>query len=353
MKRPFEDYIEKYEKQYEEMDRRTPEIFEKKFEKKLLPTWKKHLSSKPPLLGCNENDANSFWTMLPDFCFRGEEDDIFVKIHSRVLAGKKRKKPHNHHFFEMTYVYQGGFYHILDGEKVIQPEQSIVLMNPKAMHIPVTESPDDVVFNILFKPEIIGDTFVQLLEGDSVVARFFLDSLYGIRQEQNYLFFRLAPGLSSLIQQIIMEWYDQGPMCRQFITADVLRLFAELSCLYHEQNSGFSRHTQGQDTASTILLYMKQNYATVSIREIAEQFHCSQSAVSHLLKRTYQKTFSELVSEFKIGNACNYLKNSPLSSERIAEIIGYNDLSYFYKVFKKKIGISPAEYRKKYNIFDG
>ena len=320
------------------------------WKQRILPALKEKRSLPP---NWEPPKQNPYWTMIPDLCLRGTEDDIFVKIHSRVLAGRRDGRPHNHKFFEMTYVYRGCFYHELDGEKVEQPEQSIVLMNPKALHKPITESPDDVVFNIMFKPKIIGDTFVQLLEGDSVVARFFLDSLYGIRQEQNYLFFRLTPSLSAQIQQIITEWYDQGAMCRQFITADVLRLFAELSCLYHEQNHNRPPlHTPGQDTASAILLYMKQNYATVSIREISDQFHCSQSAVSHLLKRTYQKTFSELICEFKIGNACNYLKNSPLSSEQIAEIIGYNDLSYFYKVFKKKMGITPREYRIKYNIFN-
>lgn len=342
----FEEYIEKYEEQYREVGNLGREFF-----KKNSPSLPEEKSQVLP--NHTPWTQASYWTMLPEHCLRGSEDDIFVKIHSRILAGRKNGRPHNHRFFEMVYVYRGECSHEMDGRQVIQPEQSIVLMNPEAKHFPMTQSPDDVVFNILFMPKIIGNTFVQLLEGNSVITRFFLDSLYGIRQDKNYLFFRLPVSLCRLIQQIIMEWYDQERMCRQLITADVLRLFAQLSCFYHEQNISLpTRHKQGQDMAYTVILYMKQNYATVSIRELSDQFQYSQSAISHLLKRTYQKTFSELITEFKIENACIYLKSSPMSSDQIAEIIGYNDSSYFHKVFKKKMGISPSQYRKKYNIFN-
>ena len=49
-------------------------------------------------------------------------------------------------------------------------------------------------------------------------------------------------------------------------------------------------------------------------------------------------------------SACNYLKNYTLSTEKIAEIIGYNDLSYLHKVFKKNFLMTPKEYRTKFSI---
>ena len=54
--------------------------------------------------------------------------------------------------------------------------------------------------------------------------------------------------------------------------------------------------------------------------------------------------------EFKMESACNYLKNYTLSTEKIAEIIGYNDLSYLHKVFKKNFLMTPKEYRTKFSI---
>ena len=292
-----------------------------------------------------------YWTMPIVFCPRGMEEDIFIKIHSKILANKKRGLPHNHEFFEMVYVYQGTLHNEVDGKDIIQKSHSAILMNPYALHNPKTYSEEDVVFNILFKTETITNTFLQLLSDDNQIIRFFLNSIYGTNHKNNFLIFQLSDDLSSLIQQIIMEWYDQKPMYRQVIMGDVIRLFAGLARDYHEKNE-FSYLTTSHDTISQILNYIKLNYATTSIRDIAEQFHCSPSAVSQMLKRKCGKNFSEIITEFKMESACNYLKNSTLSTQKIVEIIGYNDLSYFYKVFKKNFHISPKEYREKYSIYN-
>ena len=343
----FKLYIDKYEKQYEkmdQMDKKKMQEEEKKDPIKLKVYMQKFF---------DQQKKQGYWTMCSKSCFRGNED-IFVKIHSKKLAilqDKKHGLPHNHEFFEMVYVYKGSLSNQIDGQEIVQTAHSATLMNPYALHRPQTFSTDDVVFNILFKTETITNTFIQLLSDDNQIIRFFLNSIYGTSHKNNFLSFQLSSDLSHLIQQIIIEWYDQKPMYRQVIMGDVIRLFAGLARDYHEKNE-FSYLTTSHDTISQILNYIKLNYATTSIRDIAEQFHCSPSAVSQMLKRKCGKNFSEIMTEFKMESACNYLKNSTLSTQKIVEIVGYNDLSYFYKVFKKNFHISPKEYREKYSIYN-
>lgn len=338
----FEEYTEKFEFQYTEMERPfDPSEHSKEELRQMREQW-------------NKTKTQGYWTMFPDHCFRGLEEDIFVKIHSSRLAGKRDsgiKIPHNHEFFEMVYVYRGELHNEIDGTDIVQRDRTATLLNPYALHRPYTDSPQDIVYNILFKTEIITNTFLQLLSSDdNQIIRFFLNSVYGISHTCNYLYFQLSEDLSRLIQQIIAEWYDQKAMYRQVIVGDVIRLFAGLARDYHKQNA-FSYLTSSEDTASRILQYMKQNYATTSIRDISDQFHCSPSAVSQMVKRKFSKNFSEIIMEFKMESACNYLKNSTLSTEKIAEIIGYNDLSYFHKVFKKNFSMTPKEYRTKFSIY--
>lgn len=342
MTKRFEEYTEKFEIQYTEMDRPfDPAEYSEQQLWQMAEQW-------------NKAKTRGYWTMFPGHCFRGLEEDIFVKIHSSRLAGKRGgglKMPHNHEFFEMVYVYRGELHNEIDGTDIVQRNRTAVLLNPYALHHPYTDSPQDIVYNILFKTEIITNTFLQLLSSDdNQIIRFFLNSVYGISHTCNYLYFQLSEDLSRLIQQIIAEWYDQKAMYRQVIVGDVIRLFAGLARDYHKQNA-FSYLTSSEDTASRILQYMKQNYATTSIRDISDQFHCSPSAVSQMVKRKFSKNFSEIIMEFKMESACNYLKNSTLSTEKIAEIIGYNDLSYFHKVFKKNFSMTPKEYRTKFSIY--
>ena len=68
--------------------------------------------------------------------------------------------------------------------------------------------------------------------------------------------------------------------------------------------------------------------------------------MSRMLKKRTGKNFKELLQLRKLQQAAYLLQNSTLSIDKIIEHIGYENSSYFYRMFHEKYGCSPSEYRE-------
>jgi len=86
-----------------------------------------------------------------------------------------------------------------------------------------------------------------------------------------------------------------------------------------------------------------------TVRFIAAQLHVSPRYLSDLLKQETGKTAIDLIHIFLISEAKNLLKGT--DNSRIAEIaytLGFENLPYFSRLFKKEVGVSPNQYKKQY-----
>ena len=71
--------------------------------------------------------------------------------------------------------------------------------------------------------------------------------------------------------------------------------------------------------------------------------------ISRLIKEQTGKNYTELLTEMRVGKAVELLEQTNLYVYEIADRVGYRNLKYFYKVFKKATGGSPNDYRPKRN----
>lgn len=89
--------------------------------------------------------------------------------------------------------------------------------------------------------------------------------------------------------------------------------------------------------------YLDVNYATaISLQELAKTFNVNYSYLSQLFKQQTDTSFSTYLNKIRIEKACGFLREGRSVSE-VCELVGYNDLSYFGKVFKKYTGVLPSE----------
>ena len=79
---------------------------------------------------------------------------------------------------------------------------------------------------------------------------------------------------------------------------------------------------------------------------MARKVYISPYYLSHLFREELNITFLEYLTMVRMEEAKKLLKDTSLSIVAIASQVGYEDASYFSKVFKKYVGISPAQYRK-------
>ncbi len=101
-----------------------------------------------------------------------------------------------------------------------------------------------------------------------------------------------------------------------------------------------------QYTLSPAILYIKRNLdKPISRSQVAGVCNLSPSYFSHLIKEGTGYTYSELLNRFRIERACTLLELTSLSASNIAYTCGFNDQSYFTKVFKKAMNLPPGRYR--------
>ncbi len=108
-----------------------------------------------------------------------------------------------------------------------------------------------------------------------------------------------------------------------------------------------SRNIKNSKLLSDAMNYIRENYKeNLSLENVAQQVFISPYYLSHLFKEELGITFVEYLTRIRMEEAKRLLKEPRLSIVAIASEVGYEDASYFSKVFKKNLGISPNQYRK-------
>ncbi len=96
--------------------------------------------------------------------------------------------------------------------------------------------------------------------------------------------------------------------------------------------------------------YIRQHLTeNINVQELAGKFHCSTSHLMHSFKRKTGKTVIEYVTGERMEKAKNLLRKSNVYVNAVARLSGYEDYSYFSRVFKKETGQTPKEYRESQN----
>ena len=112
-------------------------------------------------------------------------------------------------------------------------------------------------------------------------------------------------------------------------------------CIYQNRNI---RHTRVFTKAKE---FIWGNYnQDISLKKIAESVGINPYYLSHLFRKEMGISFLEYLTSVRISIAKKLLKQTNLSIIEICLEVGYQDPSHFAKVFKKKEGIRPMEYRK-------
>lgn len=111
------------------------------------------------------------------------------------------------------------------------------------------------------------------------------------------------------------------------------------------------REIPGQSEANSFIVknaleYIRENsQEKLRLVDVAEQVYVSQWHLSKLLNKHTGKTFSDILNSARMEKARELLKDPSLRIYDVAEMVGFQDLAHFSRVFKKMEGMSANEYR--------
>ncbi|WP_027954867.1 response regulator transcription factor [Halobacillus kuroshimensis] len=133
-----------------------------------------------------------------------------------------------------------------------------------------------------------------------------------------------------------------------------IEMTAELNRLCHavlEEIKSF-RNIGHRNSIRTAVRYIEANFTekNLTLSEVADTIHMSSSYFSMEFKSEVGVSFKQYLTNLKIEKAKELLNNPLYKTYEIAEDLGYSDYPHFTKTFKKQLGMTPTQYRKRKGI---
>lgn len=107
-------------------------------------------------------------------------------------------------------------------------------------------------------------------------------------------------------------------------------------------------HLKIPTVASEIASFMEAHYQDdLSLQSVAGEMGYSEVYFCRLFKNCFDKTFIMYLNDLRMAKAQELLRDISINIKEISERVGYRDANYFTRIFKKKMGMTPSEYRNK------
>ena len=106
------------------------------------------------------------------------------------------------------------------------------------------------------------------------------------------------------------------------------------------------RHPPVPALVQAALQEITQNYREASLSNVARSYGVSLAYVSECVRAQTGKTYKELLQKHRMETAARLLRRSDLNIQQIITQVGYENTSYFYRLFHERYGQSPREYRR-------
>lgn len=250
---------------------------------------------------------------------------------------------HTHDFVEVVYMVKGSTTHMINGREIVLGEGELLFLGQRVRQAIKKADMQDIAVNFIVLPEFFSSSLSVMGEEDTPLKRFIVDCLCGGKSDSGYLHFKVADILpiqnlvENLIWTLINETQNKRMTNRLTMELLFLQLLSYTDCLAHD--------TYEEEVIVEILRYVETNYQNASLSEISGLLHHDACWLSREIKRKTGKNYIDLVQEKRLSQAAFYLKNTNMKISDISEAIGYENISYFHRLFAKKYGTSPKKYR--------
>lgn len=253
---------------------------------------------------------------------------------------------HKHRdFSELVIVMNGSANHIVNDEKYNIKKGDVFVISDDTAH-GYEDTENFRICNIMYRLENLLSADYDIKKNAGFHALFVLEPY--ISKEHSFKSkLTLTPidfeKVHHLIDSMLLEYKTRTDGRETLLKASFITLVVMLSRLY-----SFGSITEKTDIINIArsVSYIESHYTeNISIDVLAELSHYSPRHFTRIFNDTYHTTPLNYILELRINHACSLLKGSPLPITNIAVQCGFNDINYFSRTFKKRIGLTPKQFR--------
>ena len=251
---------------------------------------------------------------------------IAIRTHTRFVHFPL----HRHNYVEVLYVCEGTLTNIIDGKQVIVRKGELLFLNQFTRHEILAAGRSDIAINFMVLPEFFDVAY----------------SMAGNNQQGEYLHFKVSEVLQiqNLLENIIYSLVtgrgNQNKINQT--TMGLIFLYLMDSVQYVEMRLP----NQYENMISmTTLDYIEQKYRTATLTELCDMLHLPMHVLSKMIKKTTCFNFKELLQRKRLSKAVELMCDTDLPISDIIAAVGYENNSYFHRVFKERYGVTPRAFR--------
>ena len=263
---------------------------------------------------------------------------ITVRPHTRFIDFPE----HKHDYVEVIYMCSGKSTHLVNGREVQLEQGELLFLSQSATHSVRKTREEDIAVNFIVLPDFFSTTLSVIGEEETPIRRFLIDCLCGQDTGPGFLHFRVSDivPIQNLVENLLWILINETPNRRRMSQMTMTLLLMQL--LGHTE----ALVSEDQDEAVwQALRYVEANYTRASLTELADGLHYDLSWLSREIKRKTGKTYTQIVQEKRLAQAAFLLKNTDRNVADIAVAVGYENISYFHRIFQSAYGKSPKHYR--------
>lgn len=266
---------------------------------------------------------------------------IQVRPHTRFVHFPE----HRHNYVEVIYMCQGHTFHIVNGEKVELQAGELLFLNQNATQEILPAEIEDIAVNFIILPEFFDRTLQMIGEEENQLRDFIIGCLKKEDDQIGYLHFKVSEVLpiQNLVENLIWTILNEQQNNRSISQITMGLLFLQL--MNHTDKVSIGKNQYDEELTIRILRFIEENYKEGQLTELAGTLHCDLYWLSRMVKRLTGKTYTELVQIKRLNQAAYLLATTKLNVADISYAVGYDNLSYFHRIFQKRYQASPKEYR--------
>lgn len=310
----------------------------------------------PELLELNEEERyvletrgkveKDIYTSQVNFVIEGER---FLRNNKMIEARKHTRftyfPKHRHDYIELNYVLSGKFVQTVGSDRLHLQKGELLFLNQHIYHEIEPSEQEDIIINFIINPHFFESMF-GYLSSDNNISHFLINSLFDHTQSGQYLYFQIAEveEIQRLLECLLLEI-----MRPSLLSESSIKLYTGLLLIELIRHSDKLRQPSDNPLNHYIVVetmkYIDEHYQDASLNELAERLKQPNYSLSKQIKQATSVTFKELLQEKRLERANELLMKTDLPITEIAEMVGYDNISYFYRIFRNKFHMTPKQLR--------
>jgi AraC-like DNA-binding protein len=284
---------------------------------------------------------NSLSTVVDSHKLLDKGGLIRVRTHTRFVHYPK----HTHNYVEVVYMCDGHTNHIINGDSVTLNKGELLFLNQNVTQEIMEAGENDIAVNFIILPEFFDQSLKMIGEEENLVRDFIIGCLTNDDSKIGCLHFKVSDILpiQNLVENLIWTIMNDQQNNRSINQITMGLLFLQLMNYTDKVTTGGDHFEQ--QLMFIVLRFIEEHYKDGELSDLAESLHYDLYWISRTIKKLTGRTYTELVQAKRLSQAAYLLNNTKIPVSDIGYAVGYNNLSYFYRIFKGRHGASPKQYR--------